>query len=345
MSLRLGIKDFLQEARFRAIIDVRSPAEFAHAHIPGALNLPLFSDEERALVGTLYKQENPHVAFRKGLKIAGKKMSWYLEEINRLAGGKKLAVHCWRGGKRSDSLGWLFGMAGYDVVILEGGYKSFRSYASDFFSACAPKFIVLGGKTGSGKTEILTELKNQGEQIVDLERLAIHKGSAFGNLSNSLQPMPEHFENLVFQAMYDLDFSRRIWLENESRAIGKVFIPPAIWSKKIVAPLIHIEVSLDVRVERLVQDYAGFSKEELVAAFMKIQKRLGGLRLKNALDCIDKNDFAGAAKIGLEYYDKTYNHCLDTGSFSKIFSIEITENNPVKTAEKVIQFADNHIFK
>ena len=191
------------------IIDVRSPGEFADGHIPGALNVPLFTNDERALVGTSYKEKGPDKALLLGLDIVGPKMSQIASDGKRYAGpGGTVAIHCWRGGKRSGSVGWLLSTAGLDVQLLEGGYKAYRSVVLQFFEKCPIEFIVVGGRTGSRKTAVLHELQRRGEQVVDLEGLANHKGSAFGWINESPQPTTQQFENNLYDLLSSFDPDR-----------------------------------------------------------------------------------------------------------------------------------------
>ncbi len=324
------------------MLDVRSPSEFAQGHIPGAKNLPLFTDEERAEVGTLYKQVSPEKAFMRGLDIAGAKMSWFVREAFRLAPEKNVGVHCWRGGKRSSSVGTLLQFSGFEVNVLEGGYKAFRNFCLTDFSERKTNFIVLGGKTGSGKTEILHVLKQLGEQVVDLEGLAHHKGSAFGALGEEAQPTVEQFENNLFAELRPLDPNRRVWVENESRSIGKMLIPAGVWEQIKAAPLVHLEMPFELRVERLQGDYAHFAPEELEACVLKIEKRMGGQHVKAALEAFRSGDVHRATAIALEYYDRTYLHATaTTGNFSAKHSLEVQTTDAAANAQQLLDFINS----
>ncbi|MFN7118239.1 MAG: tRNA 2-selenouridine(34) synthase MnmH [Saprospiraceae bacterium] len=323
----------------RILFDVRTPAEFAQGHIPGALNLPLFSNEERAVVGTIYKQQSPELALLKGLEFAGAKMRWYVEEAQRISKSKEIAVHCWRGGKRSESMGWLLHQAGFDVMIVKGGYKNYRNFIHSYLAEQKAPFIILGGYTGSGKTEILHELIKSGEQVLDLEAIAHHKGSAFGALGEVPQPSVEQFENNLFEAYYKLNKNRRIWIEDESKAIGRVYIPDGFWRQMTHAPHIKLEIPLQARIQHLVDIYANYPKAYLVESFTKIKKRLGGLHLNQALEALERNDFAEAARIGLVYYDKTYEYCLQNKTDATIFPFIAEHFDPKKIAADLIEFA------
>lgn len=340
MSKIIEVEQLLEIQQNRIVFDVRTPAEFAQGHIPGAVNLPLFSNEERAVVGTIYKQQNPELAMLKGLEYAGSKMRWYVEEAQRLANGKEIAVHCWRGGKRSESIGWLLGQAGFDVMILKGGYKNYRNFIHTYLAKQKAPLIILGGYTGSGKTEILQELIKLGEQVIDLEALAHHKGSAFGALGEAPQPTVEQFENELFKAYFNFDKTRRIWLEDESKSIGKVHINDGFWQQMLHAPHIKLEIPLQDRVQNLVNVYANYPKEHLVESFTKIKKRLGGLHLNQALEALERNDFAEAARIGLIYYDKAYEYCLQNKTEATIHSFKAEHFDAKKIAVDLIKFAE-----
>jgi len=200
------------------VIDVRSPGEFVRGHIPGAHSVPLFTDEERAVVGTLYKQQGRDAAVREGLRIVGPKLATIVDEARALAPDGRIGVHCWRGGERSGSVAWLLDKAGFtEVFTLKRGYKAFRQHVLEAFNM-PHDLRVLGGYTGTGKTETLAHLRELGEQVIDLEGLAHHKGSSFGALGEEPQPTTEHFENLLV-----VDYGRfpKEELAEATRRIGK----------------------------------------------------------------------------------------------------------------------------
>ncbi|RMF29077.1 MAG: tRNA 2-selenouridine(34) synthase MnmH [Bacteroidetes bacterium] len=311
--------------RGRVLLDVRTPAEFARGHIPGALNLPLFSDDERAEVGTLYKQTSPEAALLRGLELVGPKMRALVEQARRLAPQGNVLLHCWRGGKRSESMAWLLRLAGFDALTLEGGYKAYRRHVLESFERRRLKIIVLGGKTGCTKTALLHRLRQLGEQVLDLEGLAHHKGSAFGALGQPAQPMPEQFENDLFEEFRRLDPTRPVWVENENRAIGRVFIPEAFWRQMKAAPLINIALPLERRIQNILADYGAFPREELAEAFRKIHKRLGGQNLLAALQALEAGDLRRAVEIALTYYDKAYQHYLDKNQAPHILRLEFQD--------------------
>lgn len=329
--------EFLAAAGERVLLDVRSPGEYAQGHVPGAISFPLFSDEERAEVGTAYKQQGSETAMLLGLRIVGSKMEGFVREAIVLAPDRRLAVHCWRGGQRSGSMAWLFRQAGFDVVTLDGGYKQYRQHVLAKFEQTNLPFCVVGGKTGTGKTKILHALRDMGEQIIDLEGLAHHKGSSFGSIGEAPQPTAEQFENNLSATMSQLDPSRPVWIENESRSIGRVYIPEGFWRQLRHAPLFIVEVPQHCRIQNLVADYVGFSAEALEAAFLRIEKKLGGQNLKAALEALRVGDYAAATEIALHYYDKTYRYGLETTSASSRHTLVFETGDPHQIAQACLE--------
>jgi tRNA 2-selenouridine synthase len=340
MNNAQGVPDFLSAVQEgRVLLDVRSPGEFAQGHVPGAISFPLFSDEERAQVGTKYKQVGKEAAFELGLGIVGPKMEGFVRDARRLAPDRRLAVHCWRGGQRSGSMAWLLRAAGHDVVTLVGGYKNYRSEVLSFFEQQAFQYRVVGGSTGSGKTKVLHALHSIGQQVLDLEGVANHKGSAFGWIGEAPQPTSEQFENECHAILCRFDIERPVWLENESRSIGKVFIPQGLWDRMRIAPLDNIQVPDEDRIKNLLEDYVGTDKTDLVASFQKIARKLGGLQLTNALDALDQDDYEAAARIALTYYDKTYQHCLNVNISPEINHLTFDHGDPMVIARSLVAAA------
>lgn len=329
----LTVFDFLAARATRVLLDVRSPGEYAQGHIPGAVSFPLFSDEERAQVGTVYKEKGGESAYELGLTLVGPKMADFVRRARALAPERRLAIHCWRGGQRSGSMAWLLRQAGFDVITLEGGYKTYRRYVLENFGKWKLEIRIVGGRTGTGKTKILRELEKIGEQVIDLEGLAHHKGSAFGFIGEAPQPTVEQFENDLFEAISRLDPARRVWIENESRSIGRVYIPDAFWEIMKNAPLLNIEIPDEARIQNLLADYTSTDTADLKAAFLKIDKKLGGQNLKAALEALDCSDFATAARIALRYYDKTYQHCLESNPSPFVRHLKFDQGNPEKIAK------------
>ncbi len=333
----IGINEVLEQWDQWQIIDVRSPGEFTAGHIPGAANVPLFNDDERARVGTLYKQKSPDVAFREGLNIAGMKMPGLVDAILPYQNmtGKGILIHCWRGGKRSQAIQWLCTFSGISASRLEGGYKSYRNNLHSFFSDNQFEFRIIGGCTGAGKTEVLNALAQRGEQAIDLEMLAHHKGSAFGSIGEKEQPTTEQFENNLFHIFLSLKPHIPVWLENESKSIGRVNLPEGLWNQMRNSILYTLDVDQDVRLNRSLKYYCEpINIEALKNSFEKIHKRLGGQDFHLAIKALDANDLSTAASIALKYYDKSYNFQLSHWPSDRV--IYLTDCNDVEaTADRL----------
>ena len=305
--MQIKVEEYFDKKEEVVLFDVRTPAEYESGHIPGAINMPLFSNEERAIVGTAYKKQNPEKAMILGLDFVGPKMSSLVKTAQKYAKKKPIVVHCWRGGKRSGSVGWLLRMAGLNAQTLEGGYKAYRQFVQKSLGQLPHQLIKLSGHTGSRKTEILYALQDLGEQIIDLEGLAHHKGSAFGALGQKKQPRSEQFENDLWHAFQQLDPNKRTWIEGESKSIGSVYLLDAFWENIMCQiPEIEINVPRAIRIAHLVQSYGHFPLEDLKNSFDKIQKRLGGQHHKRAIEALNEGNIAEAASISLVYYDKAY---------------------------------------
>lgn len=292
------------------IIDVRTPAEFLQGRIPGAVNLPLFSNEERVIVGTAYKQQGQFPATELGIGLVGPRMVDMVKQARELVGDAPLAkVHCWRGGMRSQAVATLLQSCGIRAVTLQGGYKTFRRWCLDVLDR--PKEVaIVGGMTGSGKTRILEELKLQGEQVVDLEALAVHRGSAYGQVPEQEQPSTEQFENSIAWEWAQVDGERTVWIEDESRLIGKCKLPEGLFSQMQKAPLYIVERPRSERMSILEQDYKELNREYLLESTQRIEKRLGGEITKRIRELIEAGDYEPAGHLALDYYDKAYRHSL-----------------------------------
>lgn len=335
---KIGIEKFLELSASVPIVDVRSPGEFKHGHIPGSFNIPLFNDDERAEVGIKFNREGREKAIIKGLDLIGSSMSKKLSDALTLARDKKLLVHCWRGGMRSESIAWLFSLGGIEVEILDGGYKSYRNFVITKLSENR-RMIVLGGLTGSGKTEILKYLASARNKVIDLEGLANHKGSAFGALGQELQPSSEYYSNLLFNELTKFTGSEIVWVEDESLSIGTVFIPEQFYSQMQQAPLIAVLIDIKTRIPRLSAEYSTFPKSDLIASIQKISKRLGGDNTREAILAIERDDFEQAIEITLKYYDKAYMYGLEKNSGRKVYFVECLTGDILENSEKVLETA------
>lgn len=370
---KITIDRFLELAELYPVLDVRSPGEYQRAHIPGAISFPLFTDEERKIVGTAYKQESREKAIKIGLDYFGARMRRMVEEaevvvsrqslvgsqqpgevvVSResLVGSqdksdegtrlmtndyrlttkghsnKTLIVHCWRGGMRSSAVAWLLDLYGFKVYTLVGGYKKYRNWVLETYSKNYA-FKIVGGYTGSGKTYVMKQLRKQGENVVDLEDLAKHKGSAFGNIGMPAQPSQEMFENLLSRELHlihklnnQLPISSSpvltndsglttndyiIWLEDESQRIGDVNLPHLFWKNMRQSPVYFLDIPFEERLKHIVVEYGGLDRGKVAGSIERIQKRLGGLETKTALQQLQEGDIEGCFRILLKYYDKWY---------------------------------------
>ncbi len=336
MPTQLTPDIFLHLAKNMPVIDVRSPGEYIQGHIPGAFNVPLFNNEERAKVGTTYIQTGREEAIELGLELVKPKFGRFLNAAREIAPGRKLLIHCWRGGMRSESLAGFYEENGYEAGLLVGGYKAYRKYIRGEFSRPL-KTILIGGMTGSGKTEILHALAQHGEQIIDLEALANHKGSSFGHLGFDGQPTTEQFENDLFAQWETVDETKPVWIEHESNSIGTVFLPDTFFSKMNNSLMFRVNMPFGFRVKRIVNEYAQFPPELLENALSRIRLRMGTLAHKKALQALGNRDFDKVAAITLEYYDKTYALALERHPVRKVIDIDMENDAAESNADLLIQ--------
>jgi len=335
MIRTLSINEFIALDSSIPVADVRTPAEFEQGHIPGAYNIPLFSDDERVKVGTTYKQQGREQAILLGFDFVGNKWSGFIKQALEIAPDKKIALHCWRGGMRSGAMAWALNLYGFEVLLLEGGYKSYRRWALAQF-ATQYNINILGGLTGSGKTKVLRFLKQAGEQVIDLEELAQHQGSAFGSMNSLVQPTQEQFENDFASQLKTIDQRYPVWLEDESMTIGKRFIPNSLFHQMREANVIALKMPLEARVGFLVEEYGKLDKEFLKACTEKIWKRLGPEQTKNAVTAIDENRMADFIRIVLVYYDKTYRLGLSKRAPASITEVICADANAEANAKLIL---------
>jgi tRNA 2-selenouridine synthase len=318
---KIDVERFLELSQSFPVLDVRSPAEYTHAHIPGAFPVPIFTDEQRKIIGTAYTRQSRQIAVDHGLNYFSERMKIIPDEVEKIYidkkpkddAGKTFLVHCWRGGMRSEAVAWLLNLYGYKIYLLRGGYKSFRRWVLAQFEK-PYQLNILGGFTGSGKTEVLKELAANGEKVIDLEAMAQHKGSAFGRLGEALQPGAEMFENLLAVQLWNIslkdDKTGPIWLEDESAHIGTVGIPKPFWLQMRQSQLYFLDIPFEKRLDYIVKTYGVFESESLIECVLKIRKRLGGLETKNVIQFIEQGNVRGAFSILLKYYDKMYAQSL-----------------------------------
>lgn len=319
------------------IVDVRSPGEFEQGHVPGALNLPLFSNEERAQVGTAYKQQGRQPAVQLGLEFVGLKLPSLAQALLELADADKtLRLHCWRGGMRSGSVAWLASTLELPVLLLQGGYKAYRRWVLGCFELDWP-LLVLGGRTGTGKTDLLHALRQRGQAVVDLEGLANHRGSSFGGLGQPPQPSTEHFENLLASSLTACADQAPIWLEAESAQVGRCRIPAGLWRQMGGAPAVEIQRAMAERVEQLVAVYGNQGQEFLSLATERIARRLGPQRTALALEAIAAQDWAAACQQMLDYYDRCYDNELSRRDKPLLSSFDLSGLDPDAAASELLQ--------
>ena len=334
----LSIRDFLQSNDDIVLIDVRTPTEFDQGHIPGGFNLPLFSNEERVMVGTTYKQAGREQAILLGFDLAGPKWSGFIKEALLLAPGKRIAIHCWRGGMRSGAMAWALDLYGFDVYVIQGGYKKYRSWVHKQFEK-PYRLWILGGMTGSGKTRILHQLKEIGQQVIDLEDLAQHQGSSYGSMNKMVQPSQEQFENNLANQLRGMHALRELWVEDESITIGKCSIPKPFWQQMNAAVTININTDLPTRVTFLTAEYGGLDKDFLITGTERIRKRLGPEQTKNAIIAIQENRMADFIRIALVYYDKAYRTGLSKRLADRVFSFELAGIDYANHAGQILNFS------
>ena len=306
----ITVSDFLAKSKHELLIDVRAPIEFTKGHLPHAINIPLFEDIERAEIGTLYKQQGKDVAVGRGMEIVSPKMIFFVNQVKSLLKSNKVFVYCFRGGMRSNSFAWLMNTAGLDACILQGGYKAFRNYALEYFNEDR-KIILVGGKTGSGKTDILNHLNSISLQTLDLEGLAHHKGSAFGSINEQRQNPQQVFEHAIFDCLVSFDNTKHVIIEDEAQTIGFNKLPHGLWLQMKQATIIKIEIPFELRVQKLVEDYTTVDINALKHCVRKISQQLGSLNTKLCLEYLDANNLSDVARLSLLYYDRAYEHSYD----------------------------------
>ncbi|MCR9017341.1 tRNA 2-selenouridine(34) synthase MnmH [Aquiflexum gelatinilyticum] len=336
----IDLDRFLAMRESIPILDARSEGEFIQGHIPGSINLPILNNEERKIVGTIYKQQGNQEAIIKGFELVGPRFSSIIQEALALFPEKKILTYCWRGGMRSEIMSWLLSMAGFQILRLKGGYKTYRTLTYETVRA-KRDFIVLGGKTGVGKTVLLHGLKKMGESVIDLEDLAKHKGSSFGGIGQPTQPSIEHFENLLAEELFKIPLSEKIWIENESRRIGKVNLADELYSNIIASPLIEISKSESERINHIAEEYAILPQNELLEAVKRLQKKLGGKRTAEAIEDIIAHRHSSWIANMLVYYDKTYGFELDSHKREQKFPLDLSNMDIEESIQQLLAIKHN----
>ncbi len=322
------------------IIDVRSPSEFWQGHWPGAINIPLFSDIERQIIGKSYKRESRLNAILNGLKVTIPKTTKLIQIMLRKTSkkhgtNKSLRIYCWRGGMRSSAFAWLARTIGIKTYLLKGGYKNYRKWVLSQFEAELP-IRLIGGKTGVRKTDLLNYINKENIHVIDLEGIANHRGSSFGALGMETQPTTQQFENILAESLnkFHKNNATEIWLEAESSNLGKCRIPTDLYTKMKKAPILEIIKTKKERVKNLVNLYSQNSQTELEDAVNRISKRLGPQRTKEALAAIEKKEWSKACEAMLDYYDKCYEYELK--KTKNITSINLSGLNLKSSVNKIL---------
>ena len=333
------------------LIDVRSPGEHYKGNMPNSLNIPLFDNEERSIVGTVYKNYGREKAVIQGLDFLADKIDNMVNKLfealnvykSKKVGSQieepSLKIYCARGGMRSQSISWLLEKYNQRNVTLRDGYKSYRKWALESFNQ-EWRINLIGGKTGTGKTKLLKLLDENNYQIIDLEGLACHRGSTFGGIGMKEQPSNEQFENNIAEKLKGFKKSNKIFVEAESANIGRCKIPHEFFSQMKSAERIEIKKSESNRLDELIKTYSIYEEKDLIEAVLRIKKRLGPQRTKIAIESIKNEDWRAVCKSVLEYYDKCYEY-EKTGK-NNIKILDMTDIfDDQKTLKLINEFAES----
>ncbi|MBO8204468.1 tRNA 2-selenouridine(34) synthase MnmH [Prochlorococcus marinus] len=328
------------------LIDVRSPSEYYKGHMPNSINIPLFDNDERSIIGTIYKKKGREEAVIEGLKFFEKKIESLLDNLFKNIDSNKIItenknnelsirIYCSRGGMRSQSIAWLLEKYKFNPITLKGGYKTYRRWILDSFSK-KWEIVIIGGKTGTGKTRLLSLLEKYNYQTIDLEGFACHRGSTFGGLGMNDQPSNEQFENRIAEKLYSFKSINNIFVEAESANIGKCKIPHEFFNQMKTSRRIEILRSESNRLDELIDTYSVFKKEELKNSVLRIKKRLGPHRTKIALDSIDLEKWDLVCRSVLDYYDRCYEY--EKVSKENITLLDLTNK---KYDEMILELINN----
>ncbi len=297
---------------FDEIVDVRTPAEFAEDHIPGAINCPVLSDEERITVGTLYKQQSPFEARKVGAALVAKNIAEHLQtRFGNHPKSWRPLIYCWRGGQRSGAMSIILAQVGWSAHKLEGGYKSYRRDVLDKLEVLPQslQMRVICGSTGSGKSRLLQALASQGQQVLDLENLAQHRGSVLGKLPEQSQPSQKFFDSTLLQVLQKFDVTRPVYVEAESNKIGLITLPSALITAMHASECLLVETPLETRVAGLIEDYQHYLKnpEQLIAHLQSLHRFHGAKQLEQWAELIHTGDFHTlVAELLTLHYDPSY---------------------------------------
>ncbi|MEI6022010.1 MAG: tRNA 2-selenouridine(34) synthase MnmH [Bacteroidota bacterium] len=342
---KIDLPQFLLLKQHICVVDVRSISEYNHAHVPNAFSLPIFNDEERKVIGTAYKQESREKAIRIGLDFFGKKLLQLVDAAELITktynnANRELIVHCWRGGMRSAAMAWLLDLYGFKVYLLNGGYKTFRHWTLAQFDKAYPLHVI-AGFTGSNKTGLLTTLLSHHQNVVDLEALAKHRGSTFGNLNEHAQPSQEQFENLLAENLSVVEENgKTIWIEGESQRIGLVNIPKNFYLKMLMASTTQLEIPFEERLKHILSEYGEYDEDKIEKAILRITKKLGGLETKQAIQFLRENNLKECYAIILKYYDRLYRKSALSSKTNQnaIRTVECNSTDATTNAQTLLQY-------
>ncbi|MCS6991994.1 MAG: tRNA 2-selenouridine(34) synthase MnmH [Chitinophagales bacterium] len=333
---QLDARSFVEASMRLPVVDVRSPGEYIEGHLPGALNVPLLNDEQRRIIGTLYRNEGREAAMFRALDFYGPSMQQILQHLQRHAPKKQLLVYCWRGGLRSRVVAWMLELFGYRVATLAGGYKALRNLFLETMSQPFQLWLI-GGYTGSGKTEALNHLKQHGFPVIDLEQLACHRGSVFGGFGQPSQPTQQQFENTLSLQLLKTASKQPIWLEDESQRIGNVNVPRPLWLQMRQARVYFLDIPFEKRLDYLMEHYAYLSTDQLITGTQRISRRLGGQRTQQILNLIQHGNRRAAFALLLQYYDKLYDLSLSSRASNCVIRLRLAKPAAREIVEALLQ--------
>lgn len=321
------------------LIDVRSESEFSEATIPGAINLPLFNDAERAEIGTIYVQHSPALARKKGLELVSPKLPALIGEIEKIAGQGMPVIFCWRGGMRSKSLAVVLDMMGMPAVRLAGGYKSFRRRVVDYFARpLSFQVVVLRGNTGVGKTTLLHKLREGGYPAIDLEGMANNRGSVFGAIGLNQPPTQKTFESALFTELQRYKTYSYIIVECESRRIGRINLPSTFYEAMQMGEQILVYDTLEHRINRLLEEYTPHADAlmQIEQALERLVKKLGHRKINELKLLLNKKELSVfTEKMLTEYYDVLYAYPNEP---CEEYSLSVSNEKPEQAIIELTQF-------
>lgn len=347
MPITLTALSDLDTLPFDDIIDVRSPSEYAEDHIPGAISLPVLSDEERATVGTIYVQDEPFKARKIGAALVSKNAARHLEgPLADRTGGWRPLVYCWRGGQRSGSFAAILREIGWRVDTVKGGYKAYRALVVKalYQDPVVPRVVIIDGGTGTAKTRLLDHLTALGAQVVDLEAMAEHRGSVFGPVGEH-QPGQKAFETRLAMGLARLDPARPVFVEAESSKIGNILVPPSLWKAMVMAPRIDVTAPLGARAAHLVGQYPDMTGDpaKLNAVLDKLLRFHGHDRVDRWRALAAAGEFATmSGELIEEHYDPRYRRISRDGAerLARLDLPDLEEQTLVDAASRIIDIAD-----